>query len=73
MAYSRSANLRRKVVILVATMFTAIVGVLLEVKQMMLFISAMLLGNVTVLINASAGLMIDIHTLLEKVIALLIG
>ena len=56
-----------------ATMFTAIVGVLLEVKQMMLFISAMLLGNVTVLIEASAGLMIDIHTLLEKVIALLIG
>ena len=47
--------------------------VILLVKQLLMFISVMLLGNVTILINASAGLMIDIHTLLEKVIALLIG
>ncbi len=63
-----------------ATMFAAIVDLLFVVKQMLLDIVGMLVGNVTDLLNATvdllailAGVLYDVEALLEKVITLLIS
>ena len=63
-----------------ATMFAAIVDLLLVVKQMLLDLVGMLLGNVTSLLTATvdllailAGVLYDVEALLEKVITMLIS
>lgn len=57
-----------------ASMFAAIVtNVLLPTKQIVMDVSAMMLGPVTDLVNATSDLMVDLYDLLEKVIILLTG
>lgn len=58
--------------------FSALVGLLYIVKQLLLDLAGMLVGNVTIVLNdvitlmaSLAGMLYDIERILEKVIVLL--
>lgn len=63
-----------------ATMFASLVSLIYICKQMALDTAAMLVGNVTDLLNATvgllailAGVLYDVEALMEKVITMLIS